>query len=43
LSLKHSYTLVAPFYDAFLTAATRWFRLIRREKAWRLTARCVRR
>jgi ubiquinone/menaquinone biosynthesis C-methylase UbiE len=23
LSLKHSYTLVAPFYDAFLTAATR--------------------
>jgi len=22
LSLKHSYTLVAPFYDAFLTAAT---------------------
>jgi ubiquinone/menaquinone biosynthesis C-methylase UbiE len=23
LSLKHSYTLAAPFYDAFLTAATR--------------------
>jgi ubiquinone/menaquinone biosynthesis C-methylase UbiE len=23
LSLKHSYTLVAPFYDAFLTVATR--------------------
>jgi ubiquinone/menaquinone biosynthesis C-methylase UbiE len=23
LSLKHSYTLVAPFYDAFLTTATR--------------------
>jgi len=23
LSLKHSYTLVAPFYDAFLTATTR--------------------
>jgi ubiquinone/menaquinone biosynthesis C-methylase UbiE len=23
LSLKHSYTLLAPFYDAFLTAATR--------------------
>jgi len=23
LSLRHSYTLIAPFYDAFLTAATR--------------------